>query len=383
MKLSRILAISRKNLMMVVRQKRTLALMFIAPIIAMFLFGYAFNGTAENVSMIVVNNDSGVLSPVNNTTFYASDLVISNLNNQPPDNLTFAITYMTNLSQALSDLKDGKTTAVIYFAPDFTENTMANVKTGSSVANSSVQVYVDNSGLIGGDSTPGAVHGAIVTADAILGQTSAIQLNVDAYYGSNVTFMDYFIPGIIAFVSFFLPTLMTLLLFVGEKTEGTYERILSTPLTEGELVCGYALTFGSLSVVQAIILFFSGVLAFHLTLNESFLLVILIIVVEAVGSQAFGILISGFAKRADQAIQMIPFIVLPGLLLSGALMPIDVLPTWLQPFSYILPPTYATALLRDVLIKGWGFHQIWLFFSILILFTAVFMIGAVAAFKKR
>ncbi len=383
MKLSRILAISRKNLTGLVRQKRTLALIFIAPVIAMFLFGYAFNGHAQNVSLIVVNEDSGIVSPSNNTTFYVSDLVISHLNNQPPNDVDYNIKNMTDLSLALSDLKDGKATAVLYFPSNFSKNTMENLYAGSHVANTSVQLYTDNSGLVGGSSTPVAVQSAIVTADAILGQTSAISFNVTPYYGSDVTFMDYFIPGIIAFVSFFLPTLLTLLLFVEEKTTGTFERILSTPMTEGELVSGYALTFGSLSVLQALVLFFSGVLAFHLSLNESFLLAILVIVVEAVGSQAFGILISGFAKRSDQAVQMIPFIVLPGLLLTGALTPVSVLPTWLQPFSYVLPPTYTTALLRDVLIRGWGFGRIWPYLSILFVFTVIFMIGAVAAFKRR
>lgn len=379
---TRIAAISRKNLMTVVRQKRTLALMFIAPIIAMFLFGYAFNGHAQNVQMIIVNEDAGAIDPANGSTVFVSNMVISNLNNQPPDDVNYTITYMSDLTQALNDLKSGKATAVLFFPSNFSENTFANLASTGS-ANASVMTYVDNSGLIGGDSTPGAVQSAVVIVDAILGQHSAIGVNVEPYYGSGVTFMDYFIPGIIAFVSFFLPTLMTLMLFVSERSSGTYERILSTPLTEGELVSGYAITFGGLAVLQALVLFFSGVAAFHLNITSGFLIAILAIVIEAVGAQAFGILISGFATRADQAIQMLPFIVLPALLLTGALMPIDVMPGWLQPLSYLLPPTYATSVLRDILIKGWGFNQTWPYFSVLLIFAVIFMIGAVAVFKRR
>ena len=382
MKLSRISAISRKNLMTVVRQKRTLALMFIAPIIAMFLFGYAFNGHAQNVSMVIVNNDSGALSPINNSTIYVSKMVISNLNYQPPDDVNYSITYMTNLSQALNDLKNGKITAVLYFPANFSKNTFSNLRYGD-VANATVTTYVDNSGLVGGDSTPGAVESAVQIVDHMLGQNSSIGLSVNPYYGSGVTFMDYFIPGIIAFVTFFLPTLMTLMIFVGEKSSGTFERILATPLTEGEMVSGYAITFGGLAVIQALILFFSGVAAFHLSLNDGFLWAILAIVIEAVGAQAFGILISGFASRADQAIQLLPFVVLPAHLLTGALMPIDVMPAWLQPFSYLLPPTYTTSILRDVLIRGWGLYRILPYTAILIAIAVIFMAGAVAVFKKR
>jgi ABC-2 type transport system permease protein len=228
------------------------------------------------------------------------------------------------------------------------------------------------------------VEASVSMADMQLGQTSAISVAADPVYGSVLTFADYFIPGIIAFVVFFLPALMTLLLFVMEKSSGTYERILSAPLTEGELVAGYAIAFGSFSILQSTVLFLSGIVAFGMSVTlVGFLSALFIIVLEAIGSQAFGILLSGFAKGADQAVQLLPFIVLPGLTLSGTVFPLDILPNWLQPLSYLLPPTYTVAALRDVLIKGWSLGQIWVYPAVLLVFALVFLAGATFSFKRR
>jgi ABC-2 type transport system permease protein len=380
-----VLAISKKNALTVVKQKRTLALMFIAPIIAMALFGYAFGGHARSVPMVIVNQDAGYASPSNGTTVYVSRLVISNLKNSvDPDNITYSISYRSSLSDALDALKNGTVTAVVYFPPDFSKNTFENIRSHSDAANASVVAYVDNSNIIGGDGTPGEVGTAAGIVDQALGQRSAIDVVANPIYGAVVSFEDYFIPGIISFVVFFLPALMTLLLFVIEKSSGTYERILSTPLTEGELVAGYALTFGSLAIAQSTLLFLSGIAAFGLSITlAGFLSALFIIILEAIGSQAFGILLSGFAKRADQAVQLLPFVVLPALTLTGAIQPLDVMPAWLQPVSYVLPPTYATDALRDVLIKDWSLAQIWLYPAILLVFAAVFLVGATLSFRRR
>jgi ABC-2 type transport system permease protein len=384
MNLGRILSISKKNALTVFRQKRTIALLFIAPLVAMFLFGYAFNGHAHNVPMIVVNDDQGAINPVTDEMTYVSQLVIANVNDQPPDDVEYTITNMTNLDAALSALNHGTVIVVVYFGPSFSANTFANVQNHNDAANATVVAWVDNSELTGGDSTPGAIQGAVAEVDAILGQQSANAVNISDRYGSYITFMDYFIPGIIAFVTYFLPALMTLLLFVGETSGGTYERLLSTPLTEGELVIGYAITFGALSIVQSLILFFAGVAAFNIVVNGSgFILALLFIIVEAIGAQAFGIMMSGLAKRADQAVAILPFIVIPALLLTGVLIEVSVLPLWLQPFSYILPPTYTTTALRDILIKGWEIAQVWPYMLVLIGFAALFLLGSTLIFKRK
>jgi ABC-2 type transport system permease protein len=315
---------------------------------------------------------------------YVSQLVIANVNDQPPDDVEYTITYMTSLDAALNALNNGTATVVVYFGPTFSANTFANVQNHNDAANATVVSWVDNSELTGGDSTPGAIQSAVAEVDTILGQQSANDVNIIDNYGSAITFMDYFIPGIIAFITYFLPALMTLLLFVGETSGGTYERLLSTPLTEGELVSGYAITFGAFSIIQSLILFFAGVAVFNIVVNSSgFILALLFIIVEAIGSQAFGIMMSGLAKRADQAVAILPFIVIPALLLTGVLIEVSVLPIWLQPFSYILPPTYTTTALREILIKGWGIAQVWPYMLILIGFAALFLLGSTLIFKRR
>ena len=79
----------------------------------------------------------------------------------------------------------------------------------------------------------------------------------------------------------------------------------------------------------------------------------------AIVSQAFGILLSSLAKREAQAVQFIPFIILPVFLLSGIFWPIQAIPLWLRPLSYFVPPTYAVDACRSIFLKGWGISKVW------------------------
>jgi ABC-2 type transport system permease protein len=103
----------------------------------------------------------------------------------------------------------------------------------------------------------------------------------------------------------------------------------------------------------------------------------------AVVSQALGILLSSLAKREGQAVQFIPFIILPVFLLSGVFWPIEAIPAWLRPISYLVPPTYAVDACRSVLLKGWGVDKIWPDILVLVLFAVLFLTLATWSLKIR
>jgi ABC-2 type transport system permease protein len=205
----------------------------------------------------------------------------------------------------------------------------------------------------------------------------------DAVYGKGAVFSDFLIPGVLAFAVFLLTTLLTLLTFTTERVNKTLDRLLVTPVSEAEIVIGYALAFGITGTLQAIVLVIYGIAVFDIFVEGSVLLAIFLTSLLAIASMAFGILLSSAARTEAQATQMIPLIVLPVFLLSGIFWPFEAIPVWLQPFSYVLPPTYAVDGLRSIMIRGWGVAEVWPHILALLAFVALFLFLATMSLRRR
>jgi ABC-2 type transport system permease protein len=204
----------------------------------------------------------------------------------------------------------------------------------------------------------------------------------DAIYGKGAKFMDFFVPGIMAFVVFMLTTLLTLISFVGERTSGNLERLQSTPLRESELVVGYAIAFSIIGMLQTVVLLVIGTVAFDIMIVGNVVLAFAIIALLAVVSLSLGILLSSLAKREAQAIQFFPLIVLPTFLLAGIFWPVEAIPQWLRPLSYLIPPSYAVDATRSVMLRGWGIGEIWVDIVALCGFAAAFLTVAILSLKR-
>jgi ABC-2 type transport system permease protein len=151
--------------------------------------------------------------------------------------------------------------------------------------------------------------------------------------------------GIFPFVVMFLITSIAML---RERTSGTLERLLTTPLARLDLLLGYGLAFGVAAALQALITVGVAVTVYDLDIAGSLWLVGLIAVLDALLGVALGLLASAFARTEFQAVQFMPLIVLPQFLLCGLLVPRDAMPDWLHAISNVLPLTYAVEALQEV-----------------------------------
>lgn len=376
MKFYRVMAVSRRVFRDVANDKRSLAMLFLAPIFAMCVFGIAFSGDVEDVNVIIVNQDQGYTPPLGNTT-YLSQTIISNL-----DTEVLNIQNMNNVDEARQKVTDGSVSAVIIFPENFTQNAMIATKNPSSGTTAEI--------IIQGDDTITNIKNAILktVSDAITdtmseeGVNPALKITSEPIYGQDAEFIDFFVPGILAFVVYLLTTILTLITFVGERANGTLERVLASPVTEGEVVTGYAITFGTLGILQVALLLVIAIVVFNIIVVGNVLLAFLAVAILAVTCQALGILLSSLAKRPEQAIQFFPFVVLPAFLLSGVFWPLQAIPEWLRPFSYLVPPTYAVEACRAVMLKGWGLEKIWPDLAALVLFALLFLGLAVWSLKR-
>ncbi len=155
--------------------------------------------------------------------------------------------------------------------------------------------------------------------------------------------------GIFPFVVMFLVTSIAML---RERTSGTLERLLTTPLARLDLLLGYGLAFGLAAALQAVVTVGIATTVYDLEVAGSTGLVVLIAVADAVLGVALGLLASAFARTEFQAVQFIPLVIVPQILLSGLLVPVESEPEWLQVVSNVLPLTYAVDALREVMLRG-------------------------------
>ncbi|MDT0275787.1 ABC transporter permease [Blastococcus goldschmidtiae] len=151
--------------------------------------------------------------------------------------------------------------------------------------------------------------------------------------------------GIFPFVVMFLVTSIAML---RERTSGTLERLLTTPLSRPALLAGYGCAFGLAAAVQALVTVGVATTVYDLEVAGSLALVVLIAVVTAVLGVALGLLASAFARSEFQAVQFMPVIVLPQFFLCGLLVPREQMAGWLQAVSDALPLTYAVDALQEV-----------------------------------
>jgi ABC-2 type transport system permease protein len=187
----------------------------------------------------------------------------------------------------------------------------------------------------------------LVLPSALLGLLYLVWSDVPVRPGQPETFdrIGLTLLGVFPFVVMFLVTSIAML---RERTSGTLERLLTTPLSRLDLLLGYGAAFGLAAAAQALVTVTVATTLFGLDVAGPLALVVLIAVVDAVLGVALGLLASAFARSEFQAVQFMPVVVLPQFFLCGLLVPREQLAGWLQVVSDALPLTYAVDALQEV-----------------------------------
>ena len=193
---------------------------------------------------------------------------------------------------------------------------------------------------------------------------------------------DFYGPvfiGIFLFVFVFITSGMSL---VNERSAGTMKRFLATPVKPAEVLGGYTLGFGVLALVQSAIIVLIALTLIGFPCEGNVALVVLTAVSLAIVSVTLGLLVSGLASSAFQVIQLMLLFVVPQILLSG-LFDLSAAPGWLQAISACLPLTYGVDALRAIMLRGAGFTQIGLDLAVVWGFAIAFFVLASIGFRKK
>jgi ABC-2 type transport system permease protein len=358
----RIRAIVRRLLQQFRRDRRTIALVFLAPIVIMSLLGYLIRGGGEHVRMGVVDQDQGPLGAMVTQRLLDSTTVDAAEMDQPT---------------ASSKLKAGEIAGYVLFSSDFTEK-------AESTRTISPRVHLEGTQASSNGAVIQAVEAALAAAAASTGPRLDVQVSF-LYGGSQLDTLDQFGAAFIGLILFFLVFVITSIAFLRERAQGTLERLMASPLRRAEVVVGYMLGFTILALLQGAVVLVFGLYVIRIHNAGNVGLIFLLEALMAVAAVNLGIFLSMFARTEFQAVQFIPLVIVPQVLLSGILFPVNTEPIALQYVSNVLPLTYAVYGLRDVMLKGSDLASPALQLDALVVlaFAALMVVAATATLRRR
>jgi len=208
------------------------------------------------------------------------------------------------------------------------------------------------------------------------------QPQLDFLHGDrNMSAFDNFGPVLLGFFIFFFTFMVSGVTFVQERRSGTLERMLATPLRRHELVIGYTIGFSAVVFLQASLVVVVSVYLLKMMLVGSFVWLLIITLLLAATALAIGMFVSAFARSEFQVLQFIPIVILPQVFFSG-LFPLESMPALLRGLGEGFPLTYGAHAMREVMIRGAGLDAIWSDLAVLAGFTVVCLAANVLALKQ-
>lgn len=194
--------------------------------------------------------------------------------------------------------------------------------------------------------------------------------------------LDYIAPALLATIALFFSFLLTGISFLRERSQGTLERLMASPVSRLDIVLGYLLGLSVFAVLQTLIIFFFTIYVLDVTYRGELWQILVFQLIIIVGSVNLGIFTSTFARNEFQVIQFIPLIILPQVFLSGILWPVEQMPGYLQGISDFLPLTYAVRGLQDVMVAGKDLTEVGLELAVLAGYTVITSILAALTIRR-
>ncbi len=194
--------------------------------------------------------------------------------------------------------------------------------------------------------------------------------------------LDYIAPALLAFMALFFSFLLTGISFLRERSQGTMERLMVSPLSRLDIVIGYLFGFFLFALTQTLIIVLFTIYVLGVNYSGDLWQIFVFQIVVITGAVTLGIFISTFARNEFQMVQFIPLIIIPQTFLSGLIWPVEQMPDYLQWLAAILPLTYAVEGLRDIMLAGKNLLDVGLELGILAGFAVLTSILAALTLRR-
>lgn len=355
----RTLAIAKKVLKELLRDKRTLAMMFVAPVFIMWLMNLMFSAsTAVNIKLATQDLPTSLVTKMDDLDHVSVQ------------------TY-NDLNQAKKDLADEKVDAVVSYKNGEYQVDYAN--TDASKTSMTRQVLRTSIASEGSNQLMARVKQALPQLN-LEAKTSEIK-EFYQYGDENTSFFTSMIPVLIGFVVFFFVFLISGMALLKERTSGTLERLLATPVKRSEIVYGYMLSYGLIAIIQTAVVVLAAIWLLDVEVVGNLFHVIIVNVVLALVALAFGILLSTLAKSEFQMMQFIPFVIMPQLFFSG-IIPLSSMGDWAQMVGRFLPLTYSGDAMSQIILYGRGLGDVLPNIGVLLIFLVILTILNIVGLRR-
>lgn len=370
-------AIARKEFIQIRRDKATIYMVFIFPMMMLILYGFGIRYDVRSVPLTIFDQDGS----------FQSRQYLERFSHSP----YFKVTRWANgYSELQRDIDRGNSRIGIVIPADFGERI-------SSYRDATVQIIVD-----GSDNNTATIALEYVTTitrdyssnimmsqmDAMLRRTNlsipAIEAEPRVWFNEELESVNFVVPGIIAIIMMIIGTVLTAVTIVREKETGTIEQIISSPIKRYELMLGKVLPYAVLAYIDFLLIVVASYLIFGVGIKGSLGLLLLVAFFYLLGVLGMGVLISTLTSTQISAmLAAILITMLPSILLSGFIFPIRQMPELLQLVTIVVPARYFIEILRDIYLKGLGLEYFWRQVLYVMIFGFTALALAVHRFRKR
>lgn len=360
-------AIAKKELIQILRDRRTIMMVVFMPVMQVLIYGFGVNVDVKHLRTYVYDQDQTYLSRRLVTAFEQSDY--------------FKILKRAeNADQIHKGLDNGKAQVGLIIPPRFTADILKNKMP-------QLQLLID-----GTDSTPANV--ALNSSQGIVANfiqqerlsavvVSPIDFRPRLWYNPDLKSTYFMLPGLIALVLHLIVPMITANAIVREKEQGNIEQLLVTPIKPHELIIGKIIPYIGVGIIIALSIVLAMHFIFQVPIRGSIFTLFGLTMLYLTVCLGIGLWASTIAQNQQQASQIVMFFAMPSILLSGFIFPRETMPLWVHHIGYFLPMTYFLTIVRGIILKGMGFwdliDQVWP----LVLMAFGVIIFSIRRFRKR
>jgi ABC-2 type transport system permease protein len=361
-------AFVKKEFFHIFRDYRTLIILFGIPIAQILIFGFVVSNEIRDVRIGILDNSR------DNVTSAIIDKLISS-------GYFIIDRNLEGEAEIEAAFREGKIKEVIIFEPDFEKNLnregVANLRIVADASDA-------NTGNLIANYTQGIVMNYLTDINKEFTLPYTINPVPRMYFNQLLQGVYMFVPGTMALILILISAIMTSITIAREKESGTMETLLVSPLRPSQIILGKVTPYVLLAYLNAVFIIVLGYFVFGVPVSGNIMLLMLANVLYVSLALSIGIFISTLVSTQQSAmfISMLA-LMLPTMLLSGFIFPIENMPEILQWLSIIMPARWFVSLLKHVMIKGTGFIFIWKELLILTLMTLFFIILSIKRFKIR
>lgn len=358
--MNRIKHIIRKEFIQAFRDKRSRILLFLPPVIQLFLFGYAVNMDIIDIRLGVMDLSHSQQSRALVESFDSSRY--------------FRVVRIIDHDHTIRKLLDrGTVQAVLKISQNFTkkikreENTTVQLildgsdsNTATLIAQYATSIVLKYSRDLLSDWLDHQVSLRLLEGKVEeLGRIGEVTLQQRAWYNPNLTSRLFFVPGVIAMIVMLVITLLTAMAIVREKEIGTLEQLMVSPIRPRELILGKSIPFILVGYADMVLVTAVAIFWFRVPIHGSFALLFLSTSVYLLSALGVGLFISTISQTQQQAMMTNFFFFSPMVLLSGFVFPIANMPRVIQLITYANPMRYFLVIIRGIFLKGIGMETLW------------------------